>query len=114
MRRGRSIRPPAAANLSIPTVADPDVSRALQVIGDQVATVVTAPQMTVRVVDLAIGRNRIPHGLGRPPLAVAITPAIVNAAWAWAWNKADNTAPHLEVWIETVGALQPGATLQLW
>lgn len=62
------------------------------------------------VVDLAVGVNRINHGLGRIPVGANVTPSTADATWAWAVT--DRSAAQIE--ITTVGVAQTAAILEVF
>lgn len=71
-----------------------------------------SPGRQTLVVDLAIGVNKLDHGLGRPPVGASVTPTVASAAFAWARVAA--AQPERQVWIEVIGQAQPGAAVEVW
>lgn len=91
------------------TVDDQATNRAL----DELAEVINAPPKLFRsptVVDLAVGANRVAHGLGRIPVGASVTPTTADATWAWALTSKDSKF----VVITTVGVVQTGATVEVF
>lgn len=110
---GRKATPPrAVSRISIAGVADAATDRALRQLADAVDQLQSVPAGQSFVHDLAIGANVIPHGLGRNPRGVSVTPTMADASFAWAL---DRSAPHFDrqVVITVVGVAQPGALVEV-
>jgi hypothetical protein len=106
-------RPAYVDVLSVQKHDDPVIGRMAGQIEQAVQQVQQARSRVVVTADLAIGTNRVRHGLGRPVVGYTLTPTAASAAFAHAINTA-NTNPELEVWIDVIGAAQPGARLEVW
>lgn len=59
---------------------------------------------------LAVGANRINHGLGKKPTGCTVTPTTANATWAWAMTDASAT----QIEITTVGISQTNAVVEVF
>ena len=106
-------RPRSVSSLTVASVDDEATQRALDQITAAVAKLQAKRDRDARTVDLAIGTNRVPHGLARPVLGYTITPTVASAAFAHAIDMT-NPRPQLEVWITVVGADQPGARIEVY
>jgi hypothetical protein len=109
----RPQRPGAVDSLSIPPTGNTPTDRAFKRVEQAVQKVQAVASRAVVLMDLAIGRNVIRHGLGRSPLGYTLTPTVASAAFAHA-IAADNPNAELELWIDVIGAAQPGARLEVW
>lgn len=117
MTARRPNKPRPVPTLSLPRVAAPDtksfdVSDAIQRAMQESEQAFRARELEGRLIleaSLAIGRNKISHGLGRAPQFVLIQPTVASASFGWAVNLVDNPAPELQVWIDIIGADQPRA-----
>lgn len=104
-------RPTARPMLSPRDVDADDMPRAF----DEVQRALSRLEMRVKdrayvVTDLAVGVNRINHGLGKVPVGASVTPTTADATWAWAVT--DKSATQIE--ITTVGVAQTGATVEVF
>lgn len=113
---GRSvkvIRP--VPKLVVPAVEDQNTARAIDVISDAVRDVQSRAQRVVVAFDLVGGTvNRVPHGLGRAYRGYTVTPTVADATFAHAISSQTNPRKDLEVWIDAVGADQPGAIIEVF
>lgn len=108
-------RPLARPGLVPSSVGSPDVARAF----DEHSAAIQGLEArqaarVVIIVSLAIGLNKIAHTLGRAVTGYTITPTVADAAFAHALVRTGNTQPSRFVWINVVGAAQPGATLEVF
>lgn len=90
---------------------DPTTSRLLSELGTGVQNL--EGQQKTRshcTVNLAVGANRIVHGLGRRAAGASITPTVADASWAWAF-AADGDRIAI---ITCIGVPQPGATVEFF
>lgn len=111
---GRRVKaPPAARSLSIPPVEDQQTMRALKQVEQAVQLVQAARSRVTVTTDLAVGTNRIRHGLGRAALGYTVTPTVADASFAHAIDVS-NPRPELEVWITVAGAAQPAARIEVF
>lgn len=92
---------------------DPAMQQGLDKVIATLRRVESTRSRDVITVDLAVGINRIRHGLGRAVAGYSITPTVADATFAHAIDTS-NTRPDLEVWIEVVGVNQPSATLEVF
>lgn len=106
----RIARPrPRAAHIGS-SVADVATDRALGELGVALSRVEARGQRSSTVVDLAIGANRVTHGLGRIPKGANVTPTVADASFAWAMTAATDRT----VTITVIGAAQPGAGIEVY
>jgi hypothetical protein len=109
----RSAPPRASQSLSIPPVEDQQTMRALTAVGQAVTTLQEARSRDVVTVDLEIGSNHVRHSLGRDVVGYSLTPTVASAAFAHAIDTT-NSRPDREVWIDVIGAAQPGARIEVF
>lgn len=109
----RAERPRTVAGLSILPVDDPLTARALKQVEQAVQKIQAGRDRAVVSVDLALGTNKIRHGLGRPVLGFTLTPTVANASLTAIIDRT-NPHPELEVWITVAGAAQPDATVEVF
>jgi hypothetical protein len=109
----RAQAPRAVAGTQAVGVDDPQVDRAIAVVRDSAERLQAARQEAVIEADLAIGTNRVRHGLGRALAGYTLTPTVASAAFAHCLNR-DNPRPDLEAWIDVIGADQPGAIVKVF
>lgn len=107
-------RVPQRAQLQTGTLMDADPDKVSRHLSD-LATAVAATDdrvsdRSVVVVDLIVGANTFPHGLGRPARGATLTPRVADATFAWALTTSDTR----QATIVVVGVNQPGATLELF
>lgn len=105
-------RPASAAKLMIGTVlnGDPVVSRLISTTASAIDDLQAKQAPSAIVVrDLAVGVNRINHGLGRRARLAHVTPTVADATFAWAFSV-DNDSQAI---ITVVGVRQPGAIIKL-
>lgn len=95
------------------TVDDPQVSRALDALRTSVERLEGARQRAVLTVDLIVGLNKIPHGLGRAVMGYTVTATVASAAFAHAIDLT-NPRPDLELWLTAVGIAMPGAVVEVF
>jgi hypothetical protein len=113
MAARRAERPRSVLTTAAPRVADANTERALGAIRTSLELLQEAPQRDVVTFDLAIGTNKVRHGLARPVRGYTITATTVSAAFAHAIDTT-NPRPDLEVWISVVGTDQDGAVIEVW
>lgn len=113
MAARRPIAPRPTAGLQIPNVQDATTQRALDVISTSVSRLEGRQSRVVVSFDLAVGTNKIPHGLGRKVQGYTLTPTVANAGFAHAIDTS-NPRPDLEVWVIVIGVAQPGAILEVY
>lgn len=94
-------------------VDDPQVARAISDVGDAVQKLQQARSRVVITTDLAVGLNRVRHGLGRGAVGYTLVATVANATFAHAIDIT-NPRPDLEIWINTIGVAQPDARLEIW
>jgi hypothetical protein len=63
--------------------------------------------------DLVIGSNHVRHSLGRDVVGYSLTATVADASFAHAID-ATNPIPGREVWIDVIGAAQPGARIEVF
>ena len=109
MSAKKPAKTPVGATSLTQRLEDPAVSR---VISELTASVNALPQTNRyhAVVDLAVGANRVAHGLGRIPAGAIVTPTVADATWAWALTSKDART----VVITTIGVAQDAATVELF
>lgn len=111
---GRAVQKPRSVPLvSAPNVEDQDTQRALDSITSSVSRLQSDRLRQVVTSDLAIGTNKVQHGLGRRAAGYTLVATVADAAFAHAVDDA-NPHPEREVWIVVIGAAQPGARLEIW
>jgi hypothetical protein len=94
---------------------DTPTNRALEAMAEQIRVLeARTPIRVTRLVDLAVGINKINHGLGRPVVGVSITPTEASAGFAWCLITAGNTQPERQVWIEVQGIPMSQAPVEVW
>lgn len=93
-------------------VDDPKVQRAIDALRNLVEANARRSRAALRV-DLVVGTNKVPHGLGRAVEGYSLTPTVASVAFAHALDE-DNPRPDLEVWIEVIGVAQPRARIEVW
>lgn len=109
----RAERPRFVSSLGIPAVQDQATQRAFDAVGAAVQRLQAERDRDAVTTDLVIGTNRVRHGLARPAVGFTVTRTAVSAAYADAINL-ENPHPELEVWIDVIGADQPGARVEVW
>jgi hypothetical protein len=94
---------------------DPPTNRALETLAERLRVLEgrTPVRVTLRV-DLALGINKINHGLGRKVVGASVTPTEASAGFAWCVLFDDNPQPERQVWIEVLGIPQTGAAVEVW
>jgi hypothetical protein len=108
-RRTKAAR--AAELLSVETgVKDRATATALGSIGRAVQGLQVQRARALVTFDLVVGTNRVPHGLGRAAVGYTITPTVADASFAHCLEEATD----LEVWINVIGAAQPGAKIEVF
>lgn len=65
---------------------------------------------SVRVVDLAVGANRIVTNLGRRARGCTLTPTVADATFAWSFTPDGDKAAIITV----VGVAQPACTIEVF
>lgn len=65
---------------------------------------------SVRVVDLAIGTNRVVTNLGRRAQGCTLTPTVASAAFAWSFAADGDKAAVITV----IGAAQPACPIEFY
>jgi hypothetical protein len=93
-------------------IADPVTSRAMGAIQDAVNRLNRADTRQVVTADLKVGSNEIAHSLGRIARGCTLTPTVASAAFSWAW--VDPGSKQDRVFIDVIGAAQPGAKLEVY
>lgn len=89
---------------------DPAVDRAISEASTSIQRLEAQLQPVSRVVvDLVVGINRIPHGLGKRPFHCRITPTVATIALAYALLP---ETTDLVAVIDMVGVDQPGAGVE--
>lgn len=108
------VRPRTRAALAPPRAADATTARALTAVAEHVQRMDRGGVLDRRVLtaDLAIGANKIPHGLARRPRGYTITPTVADAAFAHALDAGASDASWIT--INVTGAAQPGATIEVF
>lgn len=116
---GRVAKPPGTVT-SLSIRDDGQKTSTTDAAGLQVQQAMQAVQSTLNQqrrqvvkMDLAIGRNVVRHALGRDARGYTLTPTVANAAFAHAIDTS-NPNPGREVWINVIGAVQPGAQIEVW
>lgn len=61
------------------------------------------------VQDLAVGVNRINHGLGRRARAAHVTPTVADATFAWGFTTDNDT----QIILTVAGVPQPNAAIEI-
>lgn len=113
MPADKRTRPRVRAQLQTGTLVsgDPSASRLLSDLGDAVGALETGQLVRSRArVDLALGANRIVHGLGRRAVGANVTPTVADATFAWSF-AADGDRVAV---ITLVGVAQPGAAVEFY
>ena len=109
----RSSPPRASQSLSIPPVEDQQTMRAFKQVEQAVQALQAPRSRDVVTFDLVIGSNHVRHALGRDVAGYGLTPTVISAAFAHAIDTT-NPRPDLEVWIDVIGAAQPGARIEVF
>lgn len=91
-------------------VRDRATATALGAMGRAVQELQQQRSRDVVIADLIIGVNRVRHGLGREASGYTLTPTVASASFAHALDRATD----LEVWINVIGAAQPGARIEVF
>jgi len=111
---GRLPAPPRASqSLSIPPVEDAATLRAFMAVEQAVQELQVSRSRQIMTVDLVIGSNHVPHSLGRDVVGYGLTATVASAAFAHSID-ATNPRPDREVWIDVIGAAQPGARIEVF
>ncbi len=112
MAARRSIPPRSIDSLQTPSVEDKPTSQAIDAVASAVQKLQAKPGSVVVDFDLAIGTNKIPHGLGRACRGYTITPSTTTAFT----HCLDNTNPRAdqEIWITIATAAQLKAVVQIF
>lgn len=111
---GRAVQRPATRGaLGGVQVDDPQVARALDEVTAAIQKLESARSRVVVAQDLAIGLNKVRHGLGRAASGYTLVATALDAAFAHSIDDT-NPRPELEVWINVSGAAQPRARLEIW
>lgn len=111
---GRRIIPiRARPQAVVPSVDDPQVARAIDVVADAVQSLQQKADRVLVTADLVIGTNKVRHGLGRACRGYNVTPSVATIAFAHALNTT-NPRPDLEVWISVVGSDMPKAQIEVY
>lgn len=110
-RKVRAIRPVSA--IQVTAVEDEATQRAIDVLTVAIDDARSRPRVVIEDVDLAIGTNKIPHGLGRRVVGCHVTPTTASAAFAYAIDKT-NPRPDLEIWLAVVGTVQSRCVVEVW
>jgi len=108
-RRAKRLRPAQIAG--VVNVADPKTSVAVDQV--RVAAQRALDRLDVQnigPVDLAIGKNVIPHSLGRVPMHVSVMRTAAGCDW---YVDRDTPNPERAVAIVVVGVAQPRASNQV-
>lgn len=105
-------RPATVSRLVQATLLDqPAVGRLLSDQAD--ATTALEQQVkrrSVLIADLAVGVNRLAHGLGRKALGATVTPTVADASFAWSFSVDGDRVAIITV----VGVGQPNATVEVF
>lgn len=109
----RVIAPRSTSSLQMPSVDDDNTQRALDRLASAIGDVRARSRVVLEDVDLVVGTNKIPHGLGRRCVGYGITARSADATFAHAIDKT-NPRPDLEVWITVVGAAQTDAIVEVF
>lgn len=105
-------RPAVVVRVTAPTLLgdDPALGR---VVGQAVAAVGhlndQASNTALVIVNLAVGMNRINHGLGRRARAAQVTPTAADASFAWGFTTDNDT----QAIITVVGVPQANAAVEI-
>lgn len=111
---GRRPAPPRASqSLSVPPVEDKQTMRAFKAVEQAVQQLQTPRSRDVVIYSLEIGSNHVRHSLGREVLGYTITATVADAAFAHALDTS-NPISDREVWIDVIGAAQPGARIEVF
>lgn len=104
-------RPPVRAQLQTGTQlnGDPTTSRLLSDLGTAIQAIPVRDRVVV-VVSLAVGANKVNHGLGRRARGMTLTPTVADATFAWAMTAADDK----QVTVTVVNVAQPNAALEIY
>lgn len=91
---------------------DPSImSRHLSDLGTAVERIEGAVKDRVAfTVDLAVGANKLSHGLGRTPKGLTLTPTVADVTFAWAMTAADDK----QVTVTVLNIAQPGACVEVF
>ena len=106
-------RPAPRRTMGAVQVDDPQVARALDEVTGAVQKLEATRSRVVVAQDLAIGLNKVRHGLGRAAAGYTLVATVADAAFAHAIDDT-NPRPELEVWINVSGAAQPRARVEVW
>lgn len=110
MSVARPKRPPTRSTLVPGKVTDAATDRALDAVAAAVNRLEGQTSRSAVVVDLAVGTNKVTHGLGRTPRGANVTPTVADATYAWALTSANER----QVVITVIGAAQPGACVEVY
>lgn len=92
-------------------VVDPGASRAIAEVERAIGLIERRAFQPVVLtgVDLALGTNKLDHGLGRPVVGAIVVPTALGGDWRV--DVVNNPHAARQVWIEISGVAQPGATV---
>lgn len=106
-------KPRSVALVTAPSVGDETTQRALDAITASISRLQSDRLRQVVTANLAIGTNKVQHGLGRKAAGYTLTATVADAAFAHAVDDV-NPHPEREIWIVVIGAAQLNARLEIW
>ncbi len=101
------------AHVQVPAVEDASTQRALDAVADAVQTLQGKRERDHLTVDLVVGTNKVPHGLGRACIGYTVTPTYATIAFGHALDTS-NPNPDREVWIVVLGSDQTAAIVEVF
>lgn len=109
----KATRPATRAQNVAPTLmgVDPAIDR---VVGQLAVAInrneAAAAPRAVFQQSLALGANRISHGLGRRARGATLTPTVADATFAWSFGTDNDT----QAIVTLIGVAQPNATIEVF
>lgn len=111
-RRAVPIRP--VDRVQTATVKDAKTQQALDAVSSAVQALQGRRERDYKTVDLVVGVNRIPHGLGRPYLGFNLTRKTLNIAFDACVASETNPRPDREIWIDVTGSAESDVVVEVF
>lgn len=111
-RKAVAIRP--VGRVQPVNVDDPKTQQALDVVSSAVDALQGRRERDYLTVNLVVGVNRIPHGLGRPYFGFNLTRKTLNIAFDACIASETNPRPDREIWIDVIGSAESDVALEVY
>lgn len=111
-RKATPIRP--VGRVQAATVKDTTTQQALDAVASAVQALQARRERDYQTVNLVVGINRIPHGLGRPYLGFNLTRKTLNIAFDACVAAETNPRPDREIWIDVTGSAETDVALEVY